>query len=48
VAQGVELEEVLKDPDALPSDIRAYLEAENAYAEATLAGHRRASQPARG
>ena len=30
--------EVLKDPDALPSDIRAYLEAENAYAEATLAG----------
>jgi oligopeptidase B len=29
--------EVLRDPDALPADIRALLEAENAYAEATLA-----------
>jgi oligopeptidase B len=30
-------QEVLRDPAALPADIRAYLEAENAYAEATLA-----------
>lgn len=29
---------VLDDPDALPADIRAYIEAENAYGEAVLAG----------
>ena len=29
--------EVLQDPEALPADIRALLEAENAYAEETLA-----------
>jgi oligopeptidase B len=29
---------VLKDPSALPADIAAYLKAENAYAEAALAG----------
>lgn len=28
--------DVLKDPATLPADIRAYLEAENAYAEAAL------------
>ena len=30
-------QEVMKDPEALDRDIRAYLEAENAYTEATLA-----------
>ncbi|MGY2047110.1 S9 family peptidase [Methylobacterium sp. JK268] len=30
--------DVLKDPGALPADIRAYLEAENAYSQAALAG----------
>ena len=30
--------DVLKDPAALPGDIRAYLEAENAYSETALAG----------
>ncbi|MEH3145138.1 MAG: S9 family peptidase [Methylobacterium frigidaeris] len=30
--------EVLKDPAALPAEIRTYLEQENAYAEAALAG----------
>ena len=29
--------EVLKEPEALPSEIRAYLEAENAYAQRLLA-----------
>jgi oligopeptidase B len=29
--------EVLRDPDQLPPDIRAMLEAENAYADAVLA-----------
>src|SRR3981081_2498850 len=29
---------VMRDPSLLDADIRAYLEAENAYAEATLAG----------
>ena len=30
-------QEVMRDPSLLDPDIRAYLEAENAYAEATLA-----------
>ncbi|MGI9520524.1 MAG: S9 family peptidase [Hyphomicrobiaceae bacterium] len=30
-------QEAMRDPATLPTDIRAYLEAENAYAEATLA-----------
>ncbi len=31
-------QEVLRDPSALPADIRAYLEAENAYQKAVMAG----------
>ncbi|MDR3496651.1 MAG: S9 family peptidase [Ancalomicrobiaceae bacterium] len=30
-------QEVMRDPSALPADIRSYLEAENAYAEAVMA-----------
>ncbi|MEM1318263.1 MAG: hypothetical protein AAGF29_08365 [Pseudomonadota bacterium] len=30
-------QEVMRDPSALPSDIRNYLEAENAYQEAAFA-----------
>ncbi|MCB1495196.1 MAG: S9 family peptidase [Bauldia sp.] len=31
-------QQVMREPDVLPADIRAYLEAENAYTEAALAG----------
>ena len=33
-------QEVMRDPSLLDPDIRAYLEAENAYAEAALAAYR--------
>ena len=54
VAHGVELlddyawiraenwREAIRDPAALPQDIRALLEAENAYAESALRRHRAA------
>ena len=37
--------ETLADPAALPADIRAHLEAENAYAEAILASRPRTPGP---